>query len=260
LVSFFQNCSKANFGASSAASASSGGDANGLVHVPGSCHAQLLQATVPIKVLFVVDMSGSNFGEYFRAGTDPDRRVRGGSIQKFFDDYKAKSNFNWGFIGFRGSQALALINNGDTGSGRFSASVSDMSAALSTFNGMFDSGLTPYKAALSMATQIIQADTLASSDTKYVVVFLSDGMPTDYPPGSAGDAEMTKDVSALTSILPGRVSFNTVYYGEVDASASGRLRDMSLAGGGEFLDTNNNPTGKSFYIADYINIPGVSCQ
>ena len=193
-------------------------------------------------------------------GNVVDRRVRGGSIQKFFDDYKAKSNFNWGFIGFRGSQALALINNGDTGSGRFSASVSDMSAALSTFNGMFDSGLTPYKAALSMATQIIQADTLASSDTKYVVVFLSDGMPTDYPPGSAGDAEMTKDVSALTSILPGRVSFNTVYYGEVDASASGRLRDMSLAGGGEFLDTNNNPTGKSFYIADYINIPGVSCQ
>lgn len=259
-VSLFQNCSKANFSASADNSSSSGGDANGLVHVPGSCHAQLLQANVPIKVLFVVDMSGSNFGEFFRAGTDPDRRVRSGSIQTFFDDYKAKPNFNWGFVGFRGSQAFALINNGNMDTGQFSANQADMSAALSTFNGMYDSGLTPYKAALTMAAQIIRADTLAASDTKYIVVFLSDGMPTDYPPGNAGDKEMTDDVSALTSILPGRVSFNTIYYGEVDASASGRLKDMSIAGGGEFLDTNNNPTGKSFYIADYINIPGVGCQ
>ncbi len=253
VFSLFQNCSKANF---SASSKSSDGNNGSLAHQPGSCNTQLQQITVPIKTLFVVDMSGSNFKNGSDPGTDPNRTVRGGSIQKFFDDYKAKTNFHWGFVGFQGSSALAFINNGSTSSGRFSANPNDMTAAVSMFEGLIDDGNTPYKAAMNMAKDIIQNDTGAAANTKYVIVFLSDGMPTDY----TSDAQIYSDVSALVNTFSGRVSFNTVYYGPVDANASGRLKQMSISGGGQFLDTNDNSTGKSFYIADHITIPGVPCQ
>ena len=229
---------------------------HGMVHQPGSCHTQLQQITVPIKVLFVVDMSGSNYMNGSDPGSDPSRTVRGGSIQKFFDDYKAKSNFNWGFVGFQGSSALAFINNGNTSSGRFAPNTNDMTAAITMFEGLIDDSTTPYKAALDMSKAIIQNDTGASANTKYVIVFLSDGMPTDYN----SDSQIYNDVSSLIGTLPGRISFNTVYYGAVDASSSNRLKQMSISGGGQFLDTNDNSTGKSFYIADHITIPGVICQ
>lgn len=253
LLMGFQNCSKANF--SSSDSSSSTNDASGLVHSPSSCQAQLQQATAPIKLLFVVDMSGSN---YTNPGTDPDKSVRAGSIQRFYDDYKAKSNFGWGFIGFQGTSAYALINNGSRATARFS-DASSMQTAINTFDAWLDSDNTPYRAALNMAYSAIAADTGAASTTKYVVVFLSDGLATDYANNSSGTSQLQSDVQSVVGLLPGRITFNTVYYGPTDASASGRLQNMATAGGGRFLDTNANSSGKSFYIDDVINLPGTTC-
>jgi Mg-chelatase subunit ChlD len=257
VFSLFQNCSQAKF--SSGANSESSNDASGgIVHQPNSCHTQLLQTTIPLKLLFVVDMSGSNFSN---PGSDPNKVMRAGSIQQFFNDYNAKTNFSWGFIGFQGSSAEALITNGSVSSPRISSDKNDMQSAIDNFKGQADSGNTPYKAALNMAKQVISADgASASANTKYVVVFLSDGMPTDYPNTSTGDSQINSDVQSLVNLIPGRVSFNTIYYGPDDPSASGRLKNMATAGGGEFLDTNANATGKSFYISDVIKIPGEVCN
>jgi len=259
LLSLFQNCSKTSFSASKDSMNSTDNvNVNGESHQPGSCNSELMQATVPIKILFVVDMSGSNHSS---PGTDVDKSLRGGSIQQFFNDYQAKANFSWGFVGFQGTKAMAFINDGSVGTAEFSSQSGDMQAAIAQFYGTTDDDYTPYKAALKMATQAISDDAVtASASTKYVVVFLSDGMPTDYPDSASGDAQIDADVQTLVGLVPGRISFNTIYYGPHDTDASNRLQGMASAGGGQFLDTNSYATGRSFYISDTINIPGVPCN
>lgn len=256
-VLFFQNCSKASF--SQADGASTNAPQGG--HSANSCHDELIASKVPIKTMFVVDMSGSNYenADTGEAGSDRTRFMRGGAIRQYFKDYKAKPNFSWGFIGFQGTTAMAFINSGTITSAKFASAASSMDTALGMFDSLIDDDKTPYRAAIQMAKNAINLDA-SSSDTKYIVVFLSDGLPTDYANSSSGDSQLASDVQALVNIRPGKISFNTVYYGEVDADASGRLQMMSSAGGGQFLDTNNNPTGKSFYVSDSITLPGVTCN
>lgn len=64
----------------------------------------------------------------------------------------------------------------------------------------------------------------------------------------------------MLAAKPGQVTFNAVYYGPDNPPASGRLAMMVGEGNGIFLDTNANPTGKSFKIEDVINLPGEECQ
>lgn len=255
-LALFQNCSKTSFSAGSGSSGSDNSSSMSLGHSANSCDGQLQTETYPLKVLFIVDMSGSN---YESPGTDPDKSMRAGSIQTFFDSYKSNSHISWGFIGFQGTSAFAFINKGSTSNASFSSSANAMQSAINTFEGMIDDDKTPYKAALNLAQTAISGDN-ADSNTKYVVVFLSDGMPSDYVNNSSGDQQLDGDVSNLVNLLPGRISFNTIYYGPTDATASQRLRDMATAGSGQFLDTNNNPTGKTFYISDNISIPGATCN
>lgn len=265
LVTGFQNCSKASFSADSAASKGSNNDTNGnngglgglgnnddeaygvITQTGGpNCRDELKSLTVPVKMFFVVDVSGSNF-ENQGPGSDPDKVVRGGSMTRFFNSYSTKSNFAWGMITFAGSSATTLAAN---------SSAASMSGALSTFMQLRDSGSTPYIAALNETKNRIAADTGRAPGTKYVVVFLSDGLPNPM----VSDANLNSAVTSILNTVPGQISFNTVYYGRTDAAASGRLRMMSQTGGGNFLDTNTNPTGQAFLISDLINIPGVVCQ
>lgn len=239
LFAGFQNCSKANFKTSAASLAYQ------------SCTEQLANTSFPIKVLFVVDTSGSNRGG---GGSDPNKAVRGGSINEFFNTYRARSNFSWGFIEFSGSTASSLI--GASASPVFSNSASAMQTALSSFYGIYDDGLTPYTAALTMAQQAVLTDGTSSATlTKYVVVFLSDGLPDPV----VSDSDLQKQVQAITALHPGQVSFNTIYYGAVDAEANARLKNMAKAGGGQFLDTNASASGKQFVISDVINVAGLNC-
>lgn len=234
----FQNCSQANFKTSAASLAYQ------------SCTQQLGSTTLPIKVMFVVDTSGSNAGT---GGSDPSKAVRGGSIAQFFTTYQTRSNFAWGFLYFSGSVASSLV--GGTSSPQFTASASQMQQAISSFYGIQDYGLTPYMAALNMARQAVQNDTTAPSNTKYVVVFLSDGLPDPI----VDDATLRAGVKALLGVRPGQVSFNAIYYGDADVAANTRLKMMATVGLGQFLDTNNNPTGKQFVISDVINVAGLNC-
>jgi Mg-chelatase subunit ChlD len=235
----FQNCSKANFKTSAASLAYQ------------SCTEQLGTTSFPIKVLFVVDTSGSNAG---LGGSDPNKTVRGGSIGEFFNAYRSRSNFSWSFIHFSGSNASSLI--GGSANPIFTTSTTQMQTAINSFYSIFDDGLTPYQAALNMTRQAIAGDSpSAAPNTKYVVVFLSDGVPDP----AVADSVLRSSVQNILAVRPNQISFNTIYYGAADAEANARLKNMAAAGAGQFLDTNASAAGKQFVISDVINVAGLNC-
>lgn len=239
LVLGFQNCAKANFKTSDASLAYE------------SCTKQLQSTSYPIKVLFVVDTSGSNAG---MGGSDPTKAVRGGSINEFFTTYHARTNFSWAFTYFSGSMSTSLI--GSAGNPSFTSNASAMQNAIGSFYGITDYGLTPYKAALQLARQALVNEAAASpANTKFVVVFLSDGVPDPV----VDDATLRAEVQSIAAVRPGAVSFNTIYYGDADAVANARLKMMATVGAGQFLDTNARPNGKQFVISDVINVAGLNC-
>ncbi len=208
------------------------------------CTDGLQNATIPIKLLFVVDTSGSNAGT---DGTDNNKVVRGQSIQEFFNLYKNKVNFSWDFTVFSGTTSSPLITG-------FTNNTATMQAAINNFLGITDNGNTPYIAALDLAYSHINADAARTAQTKWVIVFISDGMPVP----DVALATIQGKVSSIVNLIPGQVTFNTVYYGPADATASGRLQSMATTGGGKFLNTNNS--GRSFPIQDVISVPGTACR
>jgi hypothetical protein len=82
------------------------------------------------------------------------------------------------------------------------------------------------------------------------VVFMSDGQPTD-----SNTTALTSEVQSIVNLLPGKITFNTVYYGNNDAMAAGLLQNMAQVGGGNFLNTATNPMGLDFAISDLIVVP-----
>jgi hypothetical protein len=113
-------------------------------------------------MLFVVDMSGSNVNDSANpGGSDPHKTVRGGSIQEFFNLYKAKNNFSWSFNTFAESNSRALIGASATQPAFSDASA--MQGAINQFMGITDMGNTPYVAALDLAYKAINTDNNSNS-------------------------------------------------------------------------------------------------
>lgn len=199
-------------------------------------------------MLFIVDTSGSNQGssgcKLGSSCTDPGKQMRSGSIDKFFDDYGSRSNFQWNVEYFQDTYANSLINGFGNGSA--------MQAAMSQFMTIKDQGQTPYLAALSLAENTIKndPDLNSSLDPQYLIVFMSDGQPTDTD--ATGAVNEVRDIVGLS---PGKITFNTVYYGAGAATEAGLVQSMAQAGNGHFLNTNTNPTGLDFEIQDVINVP-----
>lgn len=259
LVVSFQNCSQQKLSHSSGGSSGGGGnqlnlgqndnEATGVITQTGgpNCRNQLNTLTTPIKPVFIVDVSGSNFSNGSQPGSDPKRIIRGDSIERFYNTYKTKPNFSWSFSTFAGSMANVLLQMGNSMS---------MGNAITTFRAMNDAGETPYIAALNAARDNINADFARTADTRYMVVFLSDGMPNP----AVADATLSAKVQEVVGTVAGRVSFNSIYYGSSDQTAANRLKMMAQVGGGNFLDTNVNPTGSNFLITDFVIVPGVVCN
>lgn len=240
-------CSNSNYDFSAI---TTGGGSNNPQGGDQSCATQLEGMTVPVKIMLVVDQSGSNVSA---SGTipasDPDKSVRAGSIQKFFNDYSHKGNFSWSLIGFHADQAKSFVG---TSTKVFSNTPSEMQTAIDQFAQEADNGNTPYAMALNAAKTGIQSDTTRTAETKYVVVFISDGMPD--PAISAEQAKTA--VKSVTGVDPDQISFNAIYYGAANPSATSLMSQMATAGLGRFLDTNANPSGKTFSIGDVVYVPG----
>ena len=238
---------------------------------------QLQSVTVPVKILFVVDTSGSNNISTTNNGTlscglfqtcapptDPDKSLRGGSIANFFSQYSAKTNFSWGFEVFSNGGGQAYITSGSKQSPSFS-NASAMQSAINQFNNESDGGDTPYIAALSMAQSTLASDpginSTAVNAPLYYVIFLSDGYPTDAvnSDGTVNQAQVDKSISQLVSLAPGRVFVSTVYYGTInDPVASGLLQSMSQVGHGQFLNVDTSTTS-TININDLITVPSSQC-
>jgi hypothetical protein len=180
--------------------------------------------------MFVVDQSGSN------GTTDPSKSRRLDAITNFFNKNSANASIEWGLISFQGSGATSLTPG--------FVPAAEFMAAIGQLESMSDSGGTPYKAAIFETTnnvsEAIKEET-ESTESTYQVIFLSDGVPTDY--GSPIlDSEITADIERLTQLADGRLYFSTVYYnvaGSANLSASQRLEAMAVTGRGGFLDASS---------------------
>ncbi len=196
------------------------------------------------KVLFLVDMSGSNFNgnDGNGVGTDPDKSYRAQIMRNLVLSNFDSKQIYYGFIGFGQATAVALINEGgDQEKPIFSNDRAKFNQALSAFSLITDQGATPYKAALKMAEQAIATDLLTNpkaDKTHYAITLISDGAPTDYgqPFNPSAVLNDVKDITAMSS----NVTFATLYYGpkvtSVDRAAVSLLKQIATDPG-FFMDT-----------------------
>jgi hypothetical protein len=254
-------CNPVKFGQTPPAAAPSVPGSPGIVpSTTPSCTSANVEAILRItKIIFLVDVSGSNVEATYNPGTcgqsvclspptDPQKGFRGGALADFFARFRHKTNFKWGFVTFAQDFAHALINSGHDQAAIFAADPNVMQYALNTFSGVPDFGNTPYHAALSMASAAVANDSDRNSTERpnYFVILLTDGFPTDYyQQGMFNVALMNSDVSALLGLAPGQVSLSTLYYGlNQDPTAISLLQNMAALGGGQFAAANSTSTFK----------------
>lgn len=192
------------------------------------------------NILFVVDISGSNHT------TDPGKVRRLGAMQDFFNKHMSNEYLRWGLVTFGGATAQHLVT---TAAGKNFGASAEFQSALTQFQGVADSGGTPYLAALGK-TQVALNESLANAineETNYQVVFISDGAPSDND-----DPGIYTLVETVAKALEGRIFLSTVYYnvgGNGAATTKERLQKMAELGQGRYQDASN---GEAINIDDLI--------
>jgi hypothetical protein len=204
--------------------------------------------------MFMVDNSGST------ATTDPNHDYRVSTLQQFIQNYGTHTNLTYSFGYFSGTTAQEY----DDVHSQFVSSPtvpfgnsSFLSAALNTYESFAPGGSTPYNAAFNSVEHIVQLDEAAGSTQNYVLVFMSDGMPTDIT-GNVQTA-ITGMVNTLRTDVESNgtslLSVSTVYFGpESDATSISNLTTMASVGNGQFVDTNL--LSNQLQINDVITVPG----
>lgn len=215
-----------------------------------------------MKILFLVDTSGSNANSGTRLGTDNNKVWRLQTINDFVNAYSSNPNFYFGLITFQNSSATPEIASG--GQAIFTNNPSVVQQGITNFTNDADSGSTPYQAALQMAQNTIAADLQQnpSTTTAYVVVMISDGEPKDpvYLNPSTGLKTLASNVSSIVNLAPKQITVNTVYlYNPLAPSNSDTvyLQTIATAGGGQFLQASSKST---LNINSSIEVPQLVCQ
>lgn len=249
----FQNCSKAKFTSQEGPEALVNGVSGGGDDV--TCRATMVDSNKIVKVLFVVDTSGSNEGESGTTPSDPQKRWRSASITNFLNRYSSHPNFYYGLTTFQGTSSRAHIKvDGVAG---FSNDMAVVQSGYESFMATPDTGNTPYKAALNLAKSLISADLAANAAQKayYVMIMISDGQATDY----RSPSEIIADASAIKSLAPDQISLNSVYYYSktLDVSQTYYLKNISTVGEGAFITANSNQV---LNIDDVVKVPSSGCQ
>lgn len=239
-------CSKANFSRGDSESGALGLD-GGSALVPARCTEVLQTVMAPVKVILSVDTSGSNVSSTKAPATDPTKSRRGNAIQSFFSSYSGRSNFSWSLLHFQEGYSASLI------AGNFSSNASQMENAINLFYSIQDRGSTPYVEAIRRIGQVIASDSSATSSTKYIVVFVSDGRPDPEVDFSV----LMSEIQRVTGFAPGQITFNTIYYGPTNLDAVTRLKSMAAVGGGSFADASD---GASIAIEAAVRVPGSACN
>lgn len=266
----FQNCSKVNFSTDEAASlvkdssttdsatSNNGGNGNDT-----SCSVDLISSTKNVKVLFLIDTSGSNESKNNSEGTDPGKTWRLATLNSFIKTYGSKANFQFGFATFQGTSATPLLMS-SSGHGIFTNDATQVQSAITAFQNIKDSGNTPYDAALAIVRDMIDYDQKGgvAKDAGYVVVMISDGTPTNnsYTDSKNGMTNLTNDVNLILAEAPGQISLNTVYLYNADSPTASQkvyLQKISSLGSGTFLEASSKDT---LQISDTVQVPSTVCK
>lgn len=208
-----------------------------------------------LRIMFMVDDSGST------NTTDPSKKYRVQTLQQFIHDYGGNSNLSYTFSYFSGITAMEFDMTSRAFTQRLAAdpvgNSGELSTALLSYEALKSDGNTPYKAAFTSLADTVRADENAGNKQDYVVVFMSDGQPTDI----SGAANLNALVTSLKTAAAANGSdllLSTVYFGPATDTASiANLSGMAKAGGGQFVDTNKLAAG-GLVINDIISVPG--CQ
>jgi hypothetical protein len=257
---------------------------------PPSCTVTYDEVTTPVKVIFLVDKSGSNKDDSNTSaandGTDPNKTWRTNSINNLRNSlslalfsfnitlFRANdTNINDGYRygGAGGTVTKSLING-------FSNDNNVFSSALNAMVADADQGKTPYKGALAKAHDIILADIANDTVSKYSVILITDGYPdpnlvtkTDCgshacSPTNGADADVPRSidkarefVKSVVDIAPARVNVNTVYYysaGNRGTMPVSILTGMAEEGKGVFIEAASNQT---IDFQNVIRVPANTC-
>lgn len=272
LLIVFQDCSPHNFEPAPLNHKLDPGAATPVAAV--QCSTGLKTTNQPIKMIFVMDVSAANID------LDLGKAWRDGKVRDFFSLYSSRTNFSWELIAASSKDTVdnavltdyLLSHPGDLEGATREATVSDaqihvvmplgsgsgMITALNTFDHLSDEGGMPYLSAIdAVSTSLVNDPELNSATLPiYVVFFMSATHPSDYNVLN-GDGPVMSAIQHLLALAPGRVSFNSVYYGTPNAAASARLSAMAGIGNGKFLDTNISTAGLSFKINNAVAVPTV---
>jgi hypothetical protein len=229
----------------------SGGGSSG-----GGTTCTIQNVTQNLRILFMVDDSGST------ATTDPNYTNRVATIQNFLTKYANQTNLTYSYNYFGTNVATYNVVSDSfgniTSSGVF-GTASNAESALNAFQLIGTVGNTNYSAAFTRLEAIIGGDIAANTNENYVVIFMSDGQPTDQG-SSASDqiAGITNISNALMSYAPsGRITLSTVYFGAPDNQAETNLETMASIGGGQFINTNLTT---QYSIDNLISVPVKACN
>jgi hypothetical protein len=236
----------------------SGGTTPGGGGTTGTCTIQ--NVTQNLRILFMVDDSDST------NTTDPSNSKRVTTIQNFLNTYASKTNLTYSYNFFGTNPSTYSTSShafGNTTSANIFGTVADMAgssnSALNEFLTIGSVGNTNYSAAFTRMQSIIQGDMLNNANENYVVVFMSDGQPTDQ--GSSANSQISGITSITSSLMglaaSGRITVSTVYFGAPDSQAQNNLSTMATLGSGQFVNTN---VTTNFSIDNLITVPVQACN
>lgn len=218
------------------------------VRVSGAfCTQDPLAVEFPVKILFVVDTSQSMGVTDPRVPTDPDfpnYTGRARAVTEVLLALQGQSGVEAAIVSFSG----AVVDS--TGGFKPNLTVEEfaaLSAAVADLN--VNQGQTNYEAALDLAYEIVLADTQDDPEqlrarSKYVVIFLTDGLPDPYSPPE-DVFQQVEDIHALGKERRlAELTFHTVYLAGttpqfLQQEPANLLREMARVGGGSFRNVGN---------------------
>ena len=180
----------------------------------------------PVKVWFVIDDSGS------MGDADPNmaRYTEAQALATALEDTEPPASMFFGGAIFSGDESIRF-----TQPDRFTPSAATFNANVAAvMNG--GGGTTPYVAALALTNAELSADISEDPEmakrTRYVIIFLSDGAPTD--DDGPDFPQIRAQIEALIALRAqaGDITLNTVFLGGDEDGAEQVLMAMSQAGGG----------------------------
>jgi hypothetical protein len=180
----------------------------------------------PLKVWFVIDDSGS------MQMNDPNQKRYTG-VETLATALGNPGKVYFGGEVFSGQRTMRFSNP------RFIDDVTLFNSEVASTAGP-GAGETPYLGALNLALGEITADIMANvamaKRTRYVIIFLSDGQPTD----SMGPAIIAA-VDEIMALQPkvGGITLNTVMLGGDDPAAAPLLMQMAAEGMGQYKSFPN---------------------